>query len=102
MMFSTAISGSPVVFCYPQLYIFEGCAHCLFLEKRGNPEDSDSTDNGCSELSQDAAPLYAEQREQPAAERTAKETEHYVHDDAETTTFHQLASTEASQTSKKK
>ena len=74
----------------------------LFLDQRGKPKDNDCTDDGCAELTKDAAPGNAEHVKQPSTEDSTKETKHNIHDDAETATFHQLAGTEASQTSKKK
>jgi hypothetical protein len=73
----------------------------LFLNQRSNPEDGDCTNDGCAKLTKDASPSDAQQIEQPAAKGSAEETKHTVHDDAIATTFHQLASAEASQTSKK-
>ena len=64
--------------------------------------DNYGTDDSCGKLSQKAAPRNSEQREQPAAEHTAQQTEHDVHNQAETAAFHQLASAEASQTTHKK
>ena len=74
----------------------------LLLEEGGNPEDDDSTYDGCAKLSEDAAPLNAQHGEEPAAQGSAKETQNEVHDEAEATTFHQLASAEASETSNNK
>ena len=74
----------------------------LFLDQRCNPEDNDCTDDGCAELTKDAAPRNAEHVKQPATEDSTKETKHHIHDETETATFHQLAGTEASQTSYKK
>ena len=71
----------------------------LLLEERSNPEDKSSTDDSCGELSQETTPRDAKQVEQPTAKCTTQETQHTVHDDAEATTLHQLASAEASQTS---
>ena len=59
------------------------------------------TDDGGTELTEKAAPRDAEQVEQPAAEDTTEETQYTIHDEAVAATFHQLAGTEASQTSKK-
>ena len=73
----------------------------LFLDQRGDPEDDDGTDDGCAQLAQEASPRDAHQIEQPTAEDTAKETQHTVHDETVAATFHQLASAEASQTTKK-
>ena len=75
--------------------------HNLFLNQRGDPEDDDGTDDGGTELTKKAAPGDAEQVEQPATEDTTEETKNTVHDEAVAATFHQLASAEASQTSKK-
>ena len=74
----------------------------LFLDQRGKPKDNDSTDDGCAELTKEAAPGNAEHVKQPATKDSTKQSKHNIHDDAETATFHQLAGTEASQTSKKK
>ncbi len=73
----------------------------LLLDQRGDPEDDDGTDDGGTELTEKSAPGDAEQVEQPAAKNTTEETQHTIHDEAVAATFHQLASTEASQTSKK-
>ena len=76
-------------------------SHRLLLDQRGDPEDDDGTDDCGAELTEKAAPGDAEQVEQPAAQDTTKETQHTIHDEAVAATFHQLASAEASQTSKK-
>ena len=75
----------------------EFCKTYLLLEQRGYPEDGDGADDGCAELSEDAAPLYAELREQPAAEDTTEESQYEIHDEAEASAFHQLTGTEACQ-----
>ena len=75
--------------------------HSLFLDQRSDPEDDDGTDDGCAELTEKATPGDAEQIKEPAAEDTTEETKNTVHDEAVAATFHQLAGTEASQTSKK-
>ena len=79
----------------------EKSAHLLLLEERGYPQDDDGTDDGSCELSDDAAQLNLQQREQPAAQGTAQQTQNQVHDEAEAAALHQLAGTEASETSKK-
>jgi len=75
--------------------------HSLFLDQRGDPEDDDGTDDGCAELTEEATPRNAKQIEQPTTEDTSEETQYTIHDEAIAATFHQLASAEASQTSKK-
>jgi hypothetical protein len=74
----------------------------LFLEERSDPEDAASTNDSCGKLTQESTPRNAKQREQPSAERTAEQTKHDVHNQAESATFHQLASAEASQTTQNK
>ncbi len=71
----------------------------LFLDERGYPEDGHSTDDGSTQLSQDTTPCDAELAEEPAADQTTKESQHQIHDESETTTFHQLACAETCQTS---
>lgn len=60
----------------------------LLLDERGYPKNSDSTDDGSTKLTQNATPGDTQQREQPSAEGTAKETKHQVHHEAEAATFH--------------
>ena len=76
----------------------KGRTMCLLLDEGGNPQDGDGTDDGCAKLAQDATPLNAELTEKPATENTTKKAEDQIHDETESTTFHQLAGTEASQT----
>lgn len=74
-------------------------ASLLFLDERGHPEDGYSTDDGRAQLAQDATPGYAKLPEEPAADQTAKESQYKIHNESETTTFHQLTGTETCQTS---
>ncbi len=46
-----------------------------------------------------AAPCDTQLLKQPTAHETAKQAQHQIHNESHTATFHQLASTEASQTS---
>lgn len=71
----------------------------LLLQQRGDPEDDDGAYDGGAELAEETTPLDAQQREQPAAKGSTEETENEVHDEAKATTLHQLAGTEASETS---
>ena len=77
------------------MYKGEACATSLnyacgllFLEERGKPEDDYSADDGRGKLTQKAAPRDSEQREQPSAEHAAQESEHDVHNEAETAAPH--------------
>ena len=71
----------------------------LFLDERGYPEDGHSTNDGSTQLSQETTPRDAELLKEPAADQTTKESQHQIHDESETTTFHQLACAETCQTS---
>ena len=100
--FSLDIFTSPSCYlAHGQREILQIPIHCLLLNQRGDPEDDDGTNDGCAELTKNTAPGDAKQVEQPATKDTAEETQHTIHDEAIAATFHQLASAEASQTSKK-
>ena len=60
----------------------------LLLNQRSNPQDGNGTNDGRSQLSEKTAPRNAQRIEEPAAEDTAKESKHQIHDEAEATTFH--------------
>ena len=51
-------------------------ASLLFLDERGHPEDGYSTDDGRAQLAQDATLGDAKLLEEPAADQTAKESQH--------------------------
>jgi hypothetical protein len=70
----------------------------LFLNQRGNPQNGYGTHNGRAQLTQDSTPLDAELTKQPTTDKAAKQAQHQIHDESETATLHQLAGTEASQT----
>ena len=69
------------------------------LDKRSNPQDGHSANDGCSQLSEQSTPGDAQLFEQPASNQTAKESKYEIHNEAEASTFHQLTSAKASQTS---
>ena len=77
----------------------ENLRFLLLLQQRGNPEDEDGANDGGTELTEETTPLDAQQREEPAAKGSTEEAKEEVPEEAHATTLHQLAGTEASETS---